>query len=168
MCVKYLGRTFASSTSLDAEINTRLQKASHSFWRFKTNLYRRSEISTKTKIRIFKATVLPTLLYGSESWALLVRQLRRLESFQMRCIRYILGIRFATHGNVSHDSLRLRCDIRPISDQLRINRLRWLGHLARMNSSRIPTRLYSPDSTETALEADISPLGGNSRPSPPV
>jgi len=115
-------------------------KASYSFWRFKTNLYRRPEISAKTKVRIFLTTVIPTLLFGSECWPILVRQLRRLESFQMRCLRYILGIRFATHGKVTHKSIRLRCNVRTISDQLRINRLRWLGHLARMDKSRLPLK----------------------------
>ena len=77
----------------------------------------------------------------------------------MRCIRYILGIHFATHGNVSRDSLRLRCDIR---GQLCINRLRWLGHLAQMNSSRIPHKALFSRLNGDRLEADSFPLGGNS------
>ena len=137
---KYLGRTFDASSSLDTEINCRLKKASSSFWRYKSNLYSRKEISVKTKVRIFSTTALPTLLFGSEGWPILVRHLRRLESFQMRCLRYICGITFATHGKVSHESIRLRCDIRSIADQLRINRLRWLGHVYRMDDTRLPRK----------------------------
>jgi len=51
--------------------------------------------------------------------------------------------RFATHGNVTHQSIRQRCDIRPIGDQLRINRLRWLGHVNRMDDSRLPRKALS-------------------------
>ena len=122
----YLGRKFCAHPSLDEEIASRLQKAAHSFWRLKSVLYSRKEISTRTKVRIYKCTVLPTLLYGSEMWAPLVHQLRRLEAFQIRCLRYILGIRFATHGKVTNKSIRSRCSVRPITDILRTNRLRWL------------------------------------------
>jgi hypothetical protein len=137
---KYLGRIFSSTPSIASEISARVQKASHSFWRFKTVLYRRSEISLKTKIRIFKMTVLPTLLYGSESWPITASQLRRLQSFVMRCLRYILGIRFATHGNVPNKTIRRRCKVLSIADLLRTNRLRWLGHLARMDKCRLPVK----------------------------
>jgi len=137
---KYLGRHFDASSTLDTEINYRLKKASSSFWRYKTNLYGRKEISVKTKVRIFKTTALPTLLFGSEGWPILARHLRRLESFQMRCLRYSCGITFATHGKVSHESIRRRCDIRSIGDQLRINRLKWFGHVYRMDSSRLPRK----------------------------
>ena len=54
-----------------------------------------------------------------------------------------VNIWFATHGNVSNESLRRRCDIRPIADQLRINRLRWLGHLERMDHSRLPRKVMT-------------------------
>jgi len=53
---------------------------------------------------------------------------------------FTLGITFATHGKVTHESIRRRCDIRPIADQLRINRLRWLGHVIRMDKSRLPRK----------------------------
>jgi hypothetical protein len=52
------------------------------------------EITTRTNVRIFKCTGLPTLLYGAETW---VHHLRRLEAFQMGCLYDIPGIRFAAH-----------------------------------------------------------------------
>jgi len=95
---KYLGRQFESTHSLDADISNRLKKASGSFLRFKTNLYSRKEISTKTKLRISKIQALPchpcSMALGG--WAVLIRHTRRLESFHMRCLRYILRVTFAT------------------------------------------------------------------------
>ena len=136
----YLGRTFSTTPDLSTEIASRLKKASRNFWRLAAPLYRRPEISVKTKVRLFNTTVMPSLLYGSETWAPLQSQVRRLETFQMRCLRYILGIRYATHGNVSHKRVRRRTNVRPIADVLRVNRLRWLGHLARMSKERLPLK----------------------------
>ena len=79
----YLGRNFSTHPNIQTEITARLQKAAHSFWRLKSILYSRPEISIKTKIRIFKTTAIPTLLYGSESWAPSITQTRRLETYQM-------------------------------------------------------------------------------------
>ena len=51
-------------------------------------------IHTKTGVtQIFNFTyVLPILLYGSEAWTLLQEYLWKLEAFNMRCQRMMLGI----------------------------------------------------------------------------
>ena len=108
---KYLGRTFTSDLTMDSEISLRIEKATASFYRLAAPLYRRPEISTRSKCRIYKATVIPTLLYGAETWPLKTCHTRRLETVQSRHLRYILGIRFATHGLVSNESIRKRCDV---------------------------------------------------------
>jgi len=51
-------------------------------------------------------------------------------------------IRYATHGNVSHKYIRKRCfNIRPIEAVVRTNKLQWLGHVIRMDDSRLPKKL---------------------------
>ena len=137
---KYLGRTFSNTPTIETEISLRLQKANASFYRLAAPLYRRPEISTTTKIKIYKASVLPTLLYASSTWAPLLAQVKRLETFQIKCLRYILKIKFATHGNISHKTVRKRCNVRSISDTLRTNRLRLLGHISRMPNTRLPKK----------------------------
>ena len=138
---KYLGRTFTTHPELKTEISVRLAKASKSFWNLSAPLYRRKDISIKTKVSIFSATVLPSLLWGSETWAPKLADIHRLESFQMRCARYMLGISYATHGLVSYASLRKSCGLVPIESLLRTRRLRWLGHLSRMDSHRLPRKV---------------------------
>ena len=51
----------------------------------------------ETKMRIYRAAVIPVLLYGSECWVLSVRESERLEVFQMKCLRVILGITKKDH-----------------------------------------------------------------------
>ena len=41
--------------------------------------------------------VVPTLLYGAETWVLYQKQIRLLEWFHQRCMRSILGIKWQDH-----------------------------------------------------------------------
>ncbi len=55
-------------------------------------VFRDSNLSLKTKWRVYKAVVLGVLLYGSETWATKQDSIRRLEVFHNRCLKGILGI----------------------------------------------------------------------------
>ena len=65
----------------------RITKANSSFYSYAAPLYRRKDIPMKHKLKIFKMTTIPTLLYGSEVWAPAKDEIQRLESWQHRCIR---------------------------------------------------------------------------------
>jgi len=43
------------------------------------------------KIKIFRAVILPVVLYGCESWALTLREARRLRMFENKVVRKIFG-----------------------------------------------------------------------------
>ena len=64
----YLGSTLSRNVVIDDEINTRIAKASAAFGRLSKNVWERRGITTATKIKVYKAAVLTTLLYGSETW----------------------------------------------------------------------------------------------------
>lgn len=51
-----------------------------------------TKLTMKTKMAVYNACVLSTLLYGSETWTTHARQEKRLNTFQVRSIRRILGI----------------------------------------------------------------------------
>ena len=95
------------------------------------------------KLKIFRMTALPTLLYGSEIWALTRDEILRLESWQHRCIRYMMGIRYSKHGNVPGSELRQKCRLPTIERLLRERRLRWFGHAARMGEDRLPRKMLT-------------------------
>ena len=63
-------------------------------------------IKTPTKIRIYKATVLTILLYGSEVWNTMQTQMKRFEVFCHRFLRRILKIKWFYHIS-NADVLRL-------------------------------------------------------------
>ena len=49
-------------------------------------------MKTQTKISVYWAVVLTTLLYGSEAWVTYRSHVRFLQRFHQRCLRTILNI----------------------------------------------------------------------------
>jgi hypothetical protein len=43
------------------------------------------------KIKIFKTAILPAVLYGCETWSLILREEHRLRVFEIRVLRRIFG-----------------------------------------------------------------------------
>jgi len=49
-----------------------------------------NNLKKDTKINVYKAVMLTTLLYGAESWVIYRRHLRLIERYHQRCLRTIL------------------------------------------------------------------------------
>ena len=88
----YLGSCISSNLSLDSELNVRIGKASKTMARLAARVWDNALLTINTKMKVYQACVLSTLLYGSETWTLYSRQERRLNAFQTRCLRRLLGI----------------------------------------------------------------------------
>ena len=80
--------------------------------------------------------MLSTLLYGSEVWVTYTHQQRRLNTFHLRCLRRILGITWQDH-TPNKDVLQ-RASSQSVFALLSQRRMRWLGHVYRMEDGRIP------------------------------
>ena len=55
------------------------------------NLLSPSLLYKNLKIKIYKAIILPVVLYGCETWSLTLREERRLRVFENRVLRRIFG-----------------------------------------------------------------------------
>ena len=76
--------------------------------------------------------VMSVFLYSAETWPVMQHDIRRLKTFQMRCLRDILGLTlWDMHRNV--DILKETSEL-PVKEQLKQRRLQWLGHVQRMPS----------------------------------
>jgi len=53
------------------------------------NLLSTSLLSKNLKIKIYRTTVLPVVLYGCETWSLTLKEERRLRVFENRVLRRI-------------------------------------------------------------------------------
>ena len=88
----YLGSTMTDNLSLDTEIDKRIGKAATTLARLTNRVWTNRRLTAKTKMAVYNACVISTLLYGSETWTTYARQERRLNTFHLRSIRRILGI----------------------------------------------------------------------------
>ena len=131
------------SSFLTKNLEHRISKAEGAFYGYAAPLFRRKEVPIRSKVLIFKITAIPTLLYGSEIWSPTTDEIQRLESWQNRCLRYMLGIRYSTHGHVPSYDLRRKCRLPKIETRLRQGRLRWFGHAARMSAERLPRKMLT-------------------------
>ena len=83
----YLGSTITENLFIDSELNKRIGKAAMTLSRLTNRVWSNNKHSDHTKVNVYKACVISTLLYGSESWTMHAHQEIRLNVFQMRCLR---------------------------------------------------------------------------------
>jgi hypothetical protein len=94
----------------------------------------------KLKIRIYKTIILPVVLYGCETWSLILREERRLRVFENRMLRRIFGPKRdevkgewrKLHNKEVHDLYSSPSIIRIMKSR----RMRWAGHVARMGEGK--------------------------------
>nr|VZI25059.1 unnamed protein product [Spirometra erinaceieuropaei] len=113
----YLGSTLSRNTKIDDEVANRISKASQAFGRLRSTVWNRHGLQLSTKLKMYKAVILPTLLYGAETWTDRIPDTEVLE----------------------------RTGILSIYAILRQMQLRWSGHLVRMDDERLPKRLFYGD-----------------------
>ncbi|XP_023231892.1 uncharacterized protein LOC111631815 [Centruroides sculpturatus] len=138
---KYLGSLIKEKKVASSnETHARIGQAAHAFASLKWFVWRKNNISLMTKIRLFRTLVIPILLYGSETCTLLKTDLDKLETFQLKCLRQILGI--SLWDRITNNAIRTRCQQQPsVKTQIQQRRLRWFGHVCRMDINRIPHQL---------------------------
>ena len=132
----YLGCAISSNARIDGEIDNRLAKANSAFGRLYKRVWNNKYLRIITKISVYRAVVLTTLLYGSESWVTYRNHLKLLERFHQRCLRTILNIHWSDY--ITNIIVLERADITSIEAMLLKIQLRWAGHVARMEDHRLP------------------------------
>jgi hypothetical protein len=102
-------------------------------------------LSKNLKIIIYKTTILPVVLYGSETWSLTLREEHRLRVFENRVLRRIFvpkrdevtGEWRKLYNKELHDLYSSPSIIRITKSR----RMRWAGHVARKGEKRNAYRL---------------------------
>ena len=79
-----------------------------------------------------------TLLYGAESWTCTQDEYARLNAFHTKRLRTLVGKK---REEIRNADLLKRAGMRPLENYVRYYRLRWAGHVRRMDDSRLPKRV---------------------------
>ena len=130
----YLGSTVRHDGGAGSDIRNRLNKARNTF-RMLNNVWKSSQYSKKTKIKLYQSCVLSTLLYGSECWRMTEGDLNKLSTFHTKNLRRILRIFWPE--TISNQELLARCNQNSMETIIKQRRWRWIGHVCRRERDNI-------------------------------
>ena len=136
----YLGGNVNQNADLSIEVDRRVRNAWYSFRKYTLELYDRPSAPLKLKLRMLRAEVLETTLYGCVTWsprACHYDTLRRARHrFLTRCIVWRKHNR-ANHP-ISYLDTLVKTGSESIEATLRRRRILFAGFMARMEDTRIP------------------------------
>ena len=135
----YLGSTLSRAVHIDDEVTARTAKASVAFSRLRTNVWERNGIRLDTKLKVYKAVVLPTLLYACETWTVYQRHAKKLNHFHLSCLRKLLKIRW--QDKIPDTEVLKKAKMQSVHTLLKLAQLRWTGHVTRMPDERLPNKV---------------------------
>jgi hypothetical protein len=76
------------------EINTCIAIAGNAFTNL-TDIWKSKDLNTHTKIKLFRSCVIPVPTYGCESWKSSSKINKKLDSFENKCLRKLLNIKWS-------------------------------------------------------------------------
>ena len=132
---KYLGSTLTREGGSIKEIKIRLGLASSimaKLWKIW-----KSNISFPVKIKLYSSLALSVFLYGCESWTLNAEAERRIQAFENKCYRKLLGIRYQerkTNEYVLLQVHKLAGKQESLLSTVRRRKMKWFGHIVRHDS----------------------------------
>jgi hypothetical protein len=136
---KYLGTTLTDQNHMHEEIKSRLNLGKACYHSVQSLLSSRL-LSRKLKVKIYKTTILPVVLYGCETWSLTLREEHRLRVFENKVLRRIFGpARDEVTGEwrkLHNGELHNLYSSPDIIRQIKSRRMRWAGHVACMGEGR--------------------------------
>jgi len=97
-------------------------------------------LSKNLKIKIYRTIILHIVLYGCETWSLTLREERRLRVFDNKVLRRIFGPRrdeVTGDWRILHnEEINVLYSSPNIVRVIKLRRMRWAGHVARMDEKR--------------------------------
>lgn len=149
----YLGSLVNSDNDIGEEIRRRITLGNRSFYSLQ-KLFRSKTLHRNLKCQLYRTMVRPVVVYGSEAWCMTQTDEQTLLVFERRLLRTIFGgvkIDNNWRRRFNHELYELYGEP-DIVKFIKINRLRWFGHVLRMGEERVPLKMLDghPDGTRRA------------------
>ncbi|KAI5716778.1 hypothetical protein M8J76_012324 [Diaphorina citri] len=135
----YLGSLISKNDEWN-EINRRITLAWGSFSKYKSIL-KNKNMKLKFKVKLLKSCVLPSLLYGCESWVFKKQYINKLRRVVRRMERAILGV--TLRDRKRNTWVRERTKMIDVGTRMWELKCNWIGHVLRRNDDRWTKEILS-------------------------
>ena len=126
---KYLGSVIA------ADVHHRVNEGGKVLGALKGVMKNRG-LGMNVKKVLYEKVVVPTIMYGSESWGMKVTERQILNVFEMKCLRSMTGV--SQLDRIRNEVVRARTGVRrELAARVDMNVLRWFGHVEKMDNERL-------------------------------
>jgi len=126
-------RKLGSLLGVEEDVSRRIQLASVSMNSMEAMWKHPKLVAQSIRVHSYRAIVESVLLYNCGTWALTEALADRLDRFQRKLLRRVLGLKWS--DKVTNEDLYARCGIPPASVQALNARWRLFGHTLRMDEN---------------------------------
>ena len=139
----YFGGAIAADRDRSIEMTRRLQRAWACFQRYKMEIYYRPGVCFRLKVRLLKAEVVETLLYGCITWSPKKPDYDRLRQVQRSMLLRRLGWRKRKRDDhtLSYADALAQTDSESVEAIVRKRRMLFAAFVARIGEERLPQRV---------------------------
>jgi len=142
----YLDTLISNDNSAEKEIQSRILAGKRTYFAA-ISLFRSRLLSGATKIILYKTPIKPVVSYGAEVWTLTKKEEQALLIFEWKIFRRIYGSKYENGEWKSRTNIQLE-EMRKgenIVKWIKVQRIRWLGHLERMEEDRMPKKIFTQE-----------------------
>ena len=92
------------------------------------SIFKSTDITLPTKVRLVKAIVFPVVMYGCKSWTVKIAECRRIDAFEMWCWRRLLRVLWTARRSIQFilKEISPGCSLEGMMLKLK---LQYFGHL---------------------------------------
>ena len=138
---KYLGSVVSRKGGVVEDVNARVNEGAKVGGALKS-VWKVRSVSMGVKRKMYGSIVVPTVLYGAECWAVKAAEKRRLNVFEMSCLRSMCGV--TRLDRITNEEIRRRVGVEvELSERVNRSVLRWFGHVERMSEERMARKVYN-------------------------
>ena len=141
--MKYLGAILSADGTCEEEIEQRVGAAARVIGAMRKEVLERKELKKATKMRVYNVIVLPTMLYGSETWTVMKRHESRLGATEMAYLRRVEGV--TRMDRVRNADVREAVGQEEVMEKVKRKQRAWKEKLEQMEDNRLVKKVYTEE-----------------------